>query len=340
MRFLIFTTGGTIASVPTDEGLRPGLSGGQLLRAYPDLMGFDHDIEIIDVLSRDSSDMGPSDWLLLAERIRESAPQGDAAVVLHGTDTMAWTASALSYMLNDVPIPVVLTGSMLTVDEPGSDVGDNIFAAVQFAMQMAMYRRRGVAVAFDGVLIHGPRAMKIDSRRKRAFVSVDYPLLGEMKDRETHKVAWLGRRVPKLSPERPWTSPVLETNVALVPIFPGMDARMLDAVLEARPRAVVLEAFGLGGVPEGLAAAVGRGLDGGIPFVLRTQSSFGGTDPSLYEVGRRVLDLGVLSARDMTREALMVKLMLILPLCAGRDGLERLLGVDLCDEGSGGDVLL
>ena len=335
MKISLLTTGGTIASVDSDRGLHPGLMGERLLRACPDLMGFEHDVAVVDLMSKDSSNMHPSDWLVMAECIRDNAARSDAIVMLHGTDTMAWTASALSYLLNDVPVPVVLTGSMLSAEAPGSDASGNVYSAFHFALQLAMYKRRGVSVAFAGLLLHGPRITKIDSRRKNAFVGVDYPLLGEMRDRGTHKVAWLTAQVPALSAERPWgPSPAVETNVALVPIFPGLPARFLDAVADTGPRAVVLEGYGPGGVPfmgESLLPAIERGLARGIPFVLRGQAPFGGTDPAVYEVGRRALDLGVLSARNMTREALMSKLMLLLPVSAPSD-LERRLGANLCDD--------
>ena len=335
MKISLLTTGGTIASVDSDRGLHPGLMGERLLRACPDLMGFEHDVAVVDLMSKDSSNMHPSDWLVMAECIRDNAARSDAIVMLHGTDTMAWTASALSYLLNDVPVPVVLTGSMLSAEAPGSDASGNVYSAFHFALQLAMYKRRGVSVAFAGLLLHGPRITKIDSRRKNAFVGVDYPFLGEMRDRGTHKIAWLTAQVPALSAERPWgPSPAVETNVALVPIFPGLSARFLDAVADTGPKAVVLEGYGLGGVPfmgENLLPAIERGIARGIPFVLRGQAPFGGTDPAVYEVGRRALDLGVLSARNMTREALMSKLMLLLPVSAPSD-LERRLGANLCDD--------
>ena len=337
MKITLLTTGGTIASVESEQGLQPGLTGEQLLRACPDLMGFEHDVTVVDLMSKDSSNMHPSDWLSIAGGIRQNAPLSDAVVVLHGTDTMAWTASALSYLLNDVPVPVVLTGSMLAAEAPGSDASGNVYSAFHFALQLAMYKRRGVSVAFAGLLLHGPRVAKIDSRRKNAFIGVDYPLLGEMKDKGTHKVAWLTAQVPALSDERPWgrtKTPAMETNIALIPIFPGLSARFLDAVADTAPKAVVLEGYGLGGVPfmgEDLLPAIGRGIAKGIPFVLRGQAPFGGADPAVYEVGRRALDLGVLSAQDMTREALMSKLMLLLPVSAPSD-LERRLSANLCDD--------
>lgn len=335
MKILLLSTGGTIASVASEHGYVSALAGEKLLEACPLLMGFDHDVEVVDIFSKDSSNMNPIDWTVMARNIRERAPGRDAVVLLHGTDTMAWTASALSFLLPDVAVPVVVTGSMLPPGEPDSDVPDNIYAAFQFALQLAMYRRRGVSVAFADLLIHGTKATKIDSHRKKAFVSVDYPLLGEMQDKGTHKVAWLTPHTPKLSEKRPWDNePVFDTNVALVPVFPGMKAAHLDAITATQPKAVVLEGYGMGGIPcmnENLLEPIRRGIDAGIPFVLRTQAPFGGTDPTVYEVGQKALALGVLSAYDMTREALMTKLMLLLPLFQGRE-LEHRLGESICDE--------
>jgi len=253
---------------------------------------------------------------------------------------MAWTAAALSYLLPDVESPVVFTGSVMLPGEPESDAPDNIYAAFQFGLQLAMYKRKGVGIAFADILIHGPRATKIDSHRKKAFVSVDYPILGEMADKGSHKVAWLTPHSPEIHGSGPWCNTSgevkFETNIALVPIFPGMKANWLDAVVAAAPKAVVLEGFGLGGVPcigENLLGPIKKGVESGIPFILRTQSPFGGTDPSIYETGRKALDLGVISAQGMTREALLVKLMLLLPVLGEKNlKLKENMHLRLCDD--------
>ena len=336
MKILLLATGGTIASVESERGRVPGLSAEKLLETCPLLMGFEHDVEVEDLFSKDSSNMTPADWLEMAAVVRRRTREGDAVVVLHGTDTLAWTSAALSYLLHDAPAPVVVTGSMSPPDEPGSDAPGNIYAAFQFAVQLALYKRRGVSVAFAGQLIHGPKATKLDSHDKKAFASVNYPSLGEMRDKGSHKIAWLTAQAPRLSDKRPWGEPLLETHIALTPVFPGMRAASLDAVIATAPKAVVLEGFGLGGVPcegegESLLAPIKRGIDAGVLFVLRTQSPFGGTDPGVYAVGRQALDLGVLSARDMTREALMTKLMLLLPVACG-ESLGSLLHSNLCED--------
>jgi L-asparaginase len=338
MKLMLITTGGTIASVPTEEGFAPRLSGEHLVDACPLLKDFGHDLEILDIFSKDSSNIGPPDWLAIAKALRQFAGTVDAVVVLHGTDTMAWTASALSYLLHGVSVPVVLTGSMLPPGD-GSDAPDNIFTAFQFALQLAKNTRAGVCVAFADRLIHGARVTKLDSRRLNAFVSVDYPILGEMVADGSRKIAMLTPFVPSLSGKGPWDDePVFETDIALVPVFPGMKTAFLDAVIAKKPKAVVLEGFGLGNIPmytehgaENLLPSIKRGIEAGIPFIVRTQAPYGGTDLSVYAVGRGALDLGVISARDMTREALMVKLMLLLPLFSNGK-LKEHLYAKLCDD--------
>lgn len=335
MNFLLLTTGGTIASVASEHGFVAALPGERLIATCPPLAHFEHDIEIANIFSKDSSNMNPLDWLTMADCIREKAAGKDGVVLLHGTDTLAWTSSALSFLLNDVTIPVVITGSMLPPEAPNTDVPDNIHLAFQFALQLALYKRSGVSVAFADSLIHGSKATKIDSHRKKAFFSVEYPLLGELQVSGDEKTAWLSAHSPCLSKNRPWPqTPQIETNIALVPVFPGMKTSWLDTIIEAAPKAIVLEGYGLGGIPymyENLLEPIERGIKKGIPIILRTQAPFGGTDPTIYEVGQRALDLGVLSAWDMTRESLMTKLMFLLPLCKG-DELETQLHTNFCDE--------
>ncbi|GHS94447.1 L-asparaginase 1 [Synergistales bacterium] len=339
MKFLVLTTGGTIASVPSDNGFIPSIAGDALLKLCPSLSDFGHEIEVRDLFSKDSSNMNPADWMTCAQNVRKRIGKFNGFVILHGTDTLAWTAAALSFLLGDAA-PVVLSGSMISAGGHGSDADDNVSAALMFALQLAMYKRGGVSVAFAGKLIHGPKAMKLDTHKKDAFATVDYPLLGDIKDKGMYKVAWLSSQVPKFADALPWPKkPVFETNIALVPIFPGMRSSALDAIVDTSPRAVVLEAYGSGGVPflgDSLLPSIERGVKLGIPFILRTQSPFGGTDPALYEVGRKAMDLGAMSARDMTREALMVKLMLLLPLFKGKKfkgkNLEEMLMTNFCDD--------
>ena len=314
MKFAMLSTGGTVASVMTDRGLAPeDLNAERLVKICPALMGFEHDINFISVMNKDSSNITPQDWLVMADKIKSAA---DAVILLHGTDTLAYTASALTYLLNDLNIPVIITGSMLAPEEFNLDAGDNIYEALQFAMQLAMYGRKGVYIAFGGSLIHGLRAYKADSRHLKAFISVDYPVLGEIKDKGGHKIAWLGSKVPAFTAKRPWPDDFKfkfnDAKIIALPVFPGLSADIIDKVCEAGARAIILEGYGLGGAPEYLLSAVKNCIANNISVIVRTQALFGGVDLSVYEVGRRLIDAGAIPALNATRESLIAKLTLLL----------------------------
>ena len=330
----MLSTGGTIASVMTDRGLAPedlNLNTERLVKICPALMGFEHDINFISVMNKDSSNITPQDWLVMADKIKSESANNDAVILLHGTDTLAYTASALAYLLNDLNIPVVITGSMLAPDEFNSDAGDNIYDALQFAMQLAMYKRKGVYAAFGGILINGVRAHKADSKHKHAFISVDYPVLGEMKDKGEYKTAWLGAKVPEFSINRPWADKFNFDNAKIIDlvIFPGMSGDILNKLAEARPDAIILEAYGLGGVCEDLLNAVKNCAANNIKVIVRSQALFGGVDLSVYEVGRRLIDAGAIAALVAAREALIAKLSLLL--ASGSFNINNL-NLNICDD--------
>ena len=177
MKFLLLTTGGTIASIASDKGYIPTQNIDNLLNICPLLRECSEDIDIVNLFAKDSSNINPLDWQVIAKSIRTHASKFDAVILLHGTDTMAWTSTALSYLLYDIQQPIVMTGAILPADQPNSDVADNIFSAFQFARQLVLHKRKGVAVAFAESLFHGARITKINSHEKNAFASIDYPLL-------------------------------------------------------------------------------------------------------------------------------------------------------------------
>ncbi|MBR0095953.1 MAG: asparaginase [Synergistaceae bacterium] len=360
MKIAMLSTGGTISSVMTDRGLAPeDLNVERLVKICPALMGFEHEIDFISVMNKDSSNITPQDWLVMADKIK--SVEADAVILLHGTDTLAYTAAALAYLLNDLNVPVIVTGSMLAPDEFNSDAGDNIYEALQFAMQLAMYKRKGVYVSFGGILIHGLRAHKADSKHKHAFISVDYPVLGEMKDKGEYKTAWLNAKVPEFNSARPWmslaallASPVRiedlnglqivackaggsrrltegcnNAKIIDLVIFPGMSGELINKVCNAKPDAIILEAYGLGGVCEDLLNAVKNCVANNIKVIVRSQALFGGVDLSVYEVGRRLTDAGAMPALVATREALIAKLTLLF--ASGSFNINNL-NLNICDD--------
>ena len=311
--YLVISTGGTIASSRGDNGLKPTITGEDLIRQVPQLEGRAHMIGIEDIMSKDSSNMVPSDWAEITRVVRQNEQFFHSFIILHGTDTMAYTASALSFLLCDFLKPVILTGSMKTITEPDTDAVDNIESTFRFADQLIRRKQAGVSISFAGKLIHGPRSEKIVSREKTAFESINYPLIGS----DLNGNVSINHR-PLLSGKSTFRDAnyPLEKNIVLLKIYPGFQASFLEHVLDMSPRAVVLESLGLGGVPyigENLLPDMAMARDKDIPVVITTQCVYGGVDLTVYEVGRKTLDLGVISGKDMTKEAIITKLMVILP---------------------------
>lgn len=329
--YLVISTGGTVASGPGEKGLHPVLGGDELIECIPELEKFRAKLEILDLMSKDSSNMVPDDWIAIAETIRRNRNGFRSFIVLHGTDTMAYTASALSFLLCDFPKPVILTGSMKTVMEPDSDVEENVFSSFAFAGKLIERDQAGVSISFAGKLIHGPRSKKVISREKTAFESINYQLLGKL---ENGIPVIFHRPVLSGSSLFSDTGFPVDSNIALLKIYPGFQASFLEHVLEMSPHAVVLESLGLGGVPyigENLLPALEMAHRVKIPIVITTQCVYGGVDLSVYEVGRKTLDLGVISGKDMTVETIITKLMVLLPHYRFRS-LEDAFYHPICDE--------
>lgn len=328
--YLVISTGGTIASRPGTDGLAPAVPGDELLSSVQNIDRFGS-LSVLDLLSKDSSNMAPEDWRIMAQCLLAEEGYYDGFLILHGTDTMAYSASALSFMLPGFSRPVVLTGSMYPMGETGSDAEENILGALSFLSGLCRRGRRGVSIAFHDRLIHGPRSQKILSHDSMAFSSINYPPLGYIQDGR----AILGAQ-PFLRQKYPVdvSSLALETSIFLVTLFPGFRARSLDHILDARPRALVLEALGLGGIPflgESLLPPLERCRDLNIPVVVTTQCVYGGVDLNVYEVGKRALALGVISGKDMTREAIIAKLMVTLPGSRPED-VGEILHHNFCDD--------
>ncbi len=319
-KILLLATGGTIASRPTPRGaLAPAIDAAELLRFVPELREVCA-VEARQLFNLDSTDVGPAQWLAAARAIREAYGAFDGFVITHGTDTMAYTAAALSYLVQDTAKPIVLTGSQRSVYVRDTDARTNLLCAFRYAAADGAW---GVQIVFDGKVILGTRARKVRSKSYNAFQSIDWPESAVFRD---------GTLIPFLpAPAR--AGPVrfydrLEARVFVLRLLPGMTARALE-LLRPHYRALVLEGFGVGGLPGGaggaLLAAVDAWLRDGRLVVFSTQVQHEGSDLSVYEVGRIARELpGVLEARDMTPEAVVTKLMWALGQCGDAVGAARL----------------
>lgn len=300
---LLIATGGTIASMSGDNGLCPSISSSELLGFVPELADICH-VDAIQPLNLDSTNIGPSHWKLIVDAVREHYLDYDGFVITHGTDTMAYTAAALSYMIQNPDKPIVLTGSQKSIYSRDTDARNNLIRAFLYAASPNAW---GVQIVFDTSVILGTRARKVKSKSFNAFSSINYPETAAFRD--MHLVTYLPR--PSFRGRvRFFTE--LDPRVFVLRLVPGMDGSIFDYLIEHFD-GVIIEGFGVGGLPN-IDSSMLSGLEkwtrsGGLT-VFSTQVQNEGSDLSIYEVGRIARELpGVLEAEDMTPEACVTKLM-------------------------------
>ncbi|MBP3427467.1 MAG: asparaginase [Clostridia bacterium] len=305
---LLIATGGTIASRPTIAGLAPQLRAQDILDCVPALRDLCR-IDALQLMNIDSTNMSPECWLAIAACVRKHYEDYDGFVITHGTDTMAYTASALSYLIQQSAKPIVLTGSQKSIYSQDTDARRNLYDAFLAAQDDELH---GVLLVFDGRVITGTRARKTRTKSLNAFSSIDYPDVALLRE---------GRILHYIREPKPEGCPVfydqLNPRVFVLRLIPGMNPGVLYTLLDSFD-ALVIESFGVGGLPcyesEDFLAAVAAWARIGKPIVITTQVPHEGSDLSVYQVGARVADTpGVLQAHTMTVESVVTKLMWILP---------------------------
>ena len=304
-RILLLATGGTIASQATEEGLAPGLDGAALASLLAESVLARYDVTVRDILRLDSSNIQPEEWQLIARHVFAAREDYDGIVITHGTDTMAYTAAILSFMVRGIPIPVVLTGAQLPIEHPLSDGEENL----RLALAMAASGVGGVFVAFDRKVILGTRAVKTRTTGFDAFESVNWPCVGQVSGRGLQLNY---RALPARSEDPCVLRDALSPRVFLMKLTPGVDPELFDMLLQMHYRGIVIEAFGAGGlhfVRRDLVAKLQTAAQAGVSVVVCSQCLYEPSNFSVYEVGRRALEQGVIQGRDMTTEAAVTKLM-------------------------------
>ncbi len=303
---MIINTGGTLSSVTSEHGLSPGLSSGEILEELR-MVSRNLTLETEDFCSLDSANIFPEDWAALAAKIGQIYRNYDGIVIIHGTDTLAYTASMLSFMLQNVPLPVVLTGSQLSISHPVADAMENCRCAIH----MAAGGCAGVFAAFNRKVMLGCRTSKIRSMSFDAFDSANYPNVAE--------ISALGLHIRKeLLPEKKGVfrvQPDYSDKVFLLKLYPGIDPSILSLLQAQGYKGVYIEGFGLGGMPflkHDFASAVRDAVDNGMTVLAGSQCPYEGSNLSVYETGLLALRGGVLQAYDMTAEAAVTKLMWVL----------------------------
>lgn len=313
-RVLLIYTGGTIGMIRNPEtGALETFSYEHLQRHVPELRQFDYLIRDYQFSPPiDSSDMEPSLWAKLVRIIRYNYAAYDGFVILHGTDTMAYTASALSFMLDGLAKPVVLTGSQLPIGVVRTDGRENMINAIEFAAACDEQMRPmvpEVCVCFGGKLFRGNRCTKRDAGGFSAFTSYNFPPLAET----GIQIRYDAQLIRHPDPDTPFhPDSRLDDSVIAITLFPGLHRDILDSVFAfPRVKGIVLRTFGSGNAPrrQWLLDSMRKATEAGKVIVNITQCQKGDVDMWLYETGRQLLEVGVVSGRNMTIECAVTKLM-------------------------------
>lgn len=304
-KILLIATGGTIASKRSESGLKPKITPEELVEFVPELHSF-CEIETILLLNLDSTNVEPIHWKQMADCIRKNYDVYDGFVIAHGTDTMAYTAAALSYMIQNSGKPIVITGSQKPIDMDITDAKTNLMDSFLYATDDDS---QGVQIVFDGKVIAGTRAKKVRSKSYNAFSSIDFPFLAVIQD----------RTIMRYIPMQPFAEevqfyPDMNANVFLLKLIPGISPQFLHLIFEHYD-ALIVESFGVGGIPQSIREEF-FSLCQKYPaklVVICTQVAHEGSDMTVYEVGNEIKNAcHILESYDMTLESVVAKLMWLL----------------------------
>ncbi len=316
---MLIATGGTIASKHTERGMMPQITSEEIISCVPEIEKYCR-VSAVQLFNLDSTNIYSYHWMAIARCIQKNYSDYDGFVVTHGTDTMAYTAAALSYMIQNSPKPIVITGSQKSIYDRDTDARNNLTDAFIYASSDAAC---GVHIAFDGKIILGTRARKTRTKSFNAFDSINYPPVAVVQD---------GRLINYIKEERVSARPDFYLNfdskVFVLKLVPGLNSRAISALSDFFD-AFIIEGFGVGGVPVykdmDFVGAIEGLLQCGKTVVMTTQVMLEGSDMTVYQVGREIKSsLDLIEAYDMTTEAVVTKLMWILGLTGDRNEIKRL----------------
>jgi L-asparaginase len=333
---LIIYTGGTIGMVhdPAKDSLIP-IDFKHITDHVPVINSFGINLQSVSFDPvKDSSNIDPEIWIKMADTIESHYDDFDGFVVLHGTDTMAYSASALSYMLENLAKPVIFTGSQLPIGLPRTDGRENLITSIEIAAAQG----KGsplvpeVCIYFDNELTRGNRTTKYSAEHFDAFNSPNYPPLAEA---GLHlKYNFDDIRYPEKNGNL-IVHKKFDNNVAILKLFPGINRNFVEAVINTKGlRGLIVETFGSGNAPtykwflDDLKSFISRG---GIIFNV-TQCHGGSVEMGLYETSREMLAAGVVGGKDITSEASVTKLMFLLGNCSSKEEVIKCLGISLAGE--------
>ncbi|HOD40386.1 MAG TPA: asparaginase [Candidatus Wallbacteria bacterium] len=324
---LLITTGGTITMVHDEKtgSLAPAKSSDELIMHFPEVKKIAH-ITKKELFNIDSTNIQLNHWQKIASAIFDSYDDYDGFVITHGTDTLAYTAAALSFMLQNLKKPVILTGSQMPLGEIGSDARNNFINSFIAATKDI----NEVAILFGEKIIRGTRAKKISAFHLNAFESVNEKPIGEV---GLVIKLFEHRRMPcrkKLTVESNFNK-----NVFLLKMFPSISPRIFDKIIEMGYEGIVIEGFGAGNIPtneNSILPGIERAIARNIAVVIGTQCLLGEVDLNLYEVGMKAAKIGAIAAFDMTLETTLCKLMYALGKSGDLKEIKKIMKTDICGE--------
>lgn len=304
-KILLIATGGTIASKYTAEGLAPQISADELLEYIPEAREF-CTIDTVQPFALDSTNVCADHWLKLARLIESKYEFYDGFVLCHGTDTMAYTAAALSYLIQNNRRPIVITGAQKPIDLAITDARSNLLDSLRFASHD---RAHGISIVFGGKVIAGTRAKKEFSKSYNAFSSINYPDIASIHDQKI--IFYIDDKDQSTKPLVFYHE--MNQKIFLLKLIPGIDGKVVDALFPSYS-GLIIESFGVGGLPhyenDNFIDAIAHWIEAGKPVCMATQVTHEGSDMEVYQVGKVIKErFPVLESYDMTLEASVTKMM-------------------------------
>ena len=333
-KILIINTGGTIGMIKTEDGYKP--DGAAFSKALYEMGALKADVmpawdfEDLDVLL-DSSNMTVSEWNKIGKLIANSYEKYDGFVVLHGTDTMAYTASALSFMLEHNAKPVVLTGSQIPLCEVRSDGRDNIITSLLIAASDMVHE---VCVYFGGKLLRGNRTIKYSSDGLIAFISPNYPVLAEAGISITYNKAYL---MPEEKGQFSF-APFKDIPIGVIKVFPGIQFELFESIMTEKLKGIVIETFGTGNIPGNggaLLPIIRKAFENGTIVTVCSQCPQGSVILGAYETSMPLKASGAVSGEDITTESAVAKLYYLFSKGYETNEVKKLMEKNLCGEMNG-----